>query len=118
MSPARGRELWAELHALPFTLPPSGSLSEPERLRVLAWLEQFGGRVAAAEDACACSGHWRDLTLRRPPDLRSAGTLYFWTCAVHDMVNHRLGKPLWLPFHPEAERFADPVQALCRPGAN
>lgn len=114
MSPEAGRKLWAELHAMPFEHGP-GPLSEHARLAVRAWLDQWQGRVAKADDGCACEQHWRILLQSRPPDLRSAGTLYLWTCRLHDAVNLRLGKTPWLALRPELERFSDPQEVLKTP---
>ncbi len=110
MKEEEGRRLWAELHAKP--LEYAGWLSPKDQTDIEIWLERFSERVAAAEGGCACGSEWRVMLLGIPPDLRSAGTFYLWTCQMHDRVNQRLGKPSWLASRPPVWVLQDPNEAV------
>lgn len=93
MPPASGHALWHLLHSYAHALPP-GPLSTEAAAHARAWLRAFDEAVeAASAGTCACTQHWAALCMARPPDLRSRETFYWWTVAIHDDVNARLGKP-------------------------
>ena len=92
MNPLTGRLLWLQLHRTAHALPES-PWSEQTRDAARAFL---AGWEQAVEDAshgtCPCSSHWQALKAARPPDFTSRQSFYWWTCAIHDDVNAKLGR--------------------------
>lgn len=82
----RGPRLWSELHARPKDF--AGDV-----VAELAWLEKFAARIGCGE----CKRHWLAWVEKNPPDLATADTYYIWTARAHDVVNVRMGKPVWVP---------------------
>lgn len=111
MKPDLGRQLWAELHALPGRY--NGPLNLRARAEVTAWLAQFSGRVAEASalsGGCLCAPEWAALMAAHPPDLETAEALWWWTMEMHNRVNLRLGKAVWRP----QKRGKGPFKRLLR----
>jgi len=69
---------WPELH--------KRALSH-EGKNDLLWLMMFGARIAGS---CACRESWKKELMMLPPDFKN---YFFWSVAIHNMVNVRLGKP-------------------------
>lgn len=95
MDKETGRALWKKLHDKAALY--QGELTDSQRHEIRAWMDQFDGLVGRAEAGCRCAPHWRIIRWRYPLDLRSGTSFLHWTQVVHDVVNARLGKPLWLP---------------------
>lgn len=87
--PARGPELWRELHQRP--RDTAGDDSQ--------WLDAFAGRIPCGE----CRRHFLELQRTDPPDFSSPAAYFASTVNWHNQVNDRLGKPR-MPLD-EAKRF-------------
>lgn len=72
-----GPPLWADLHAT----AAAGQLT-PE------WLEEFAARIPCG----ICRAHWLEMLKTHPPRYDDQ---YAWSVEVHNIVNVRLGKPIW-----------------------
>lgn len=97
MNPLTGRLLWHQLHRFAHALPEA-EWTEQTRDAVRAFLTTWEQAVQdASHGTCACGQHWQDLRAARPPDLTSRTSFYWWTCAIHDDVNARLGRPRLFP---------------------
>ena len=45
---------------------------------------------------CAeCAAHFKEVVRKYPPDVSSGLALQQWMCEVHNIVNERLGKPVF-----------------------
>ena len=95
MRPERGSALWRSLHEFAWSMPEM--LSADDQRDARAWLADFA-RIVGRE-ACECHTHWQRIASSCPPDLTSRRAFYWWTVAVHDWVNQRLGKPLAAPLN-------------------
>ena len=42
-----------------------------------------------------CGAHFKTMYAENPADLSSGTNLAIWWCKIHNIVNARLGKPLW-----------------------
>lgn len=69
---------WAELHLRALTQE-----GQPDHF----WLALFGARISGG---CDCRKNWKKELLMLPPDFKN---YFFWSVAIHNMVNVRLGKP-------------------------
>lgn len=95
MNPLTGRALWSLLHGSAHACP-EGPLSPELQAHLRAWLESFDAAVAiASQHSCPCSQHWRAIVAANPPDLVSRRSFFWWTVAVHNAVNTKLGKPVF-----------------------
>jgi hypothetical protein len=69
---------WAELHHRALT---------HEGKNDLLWIVLFGARIGGN---CDCREAWKKELMQLPPDFKN---YFFWSVAIHNMVNVRLGKP-------------------------
>lgn len=76
-----GPLMWERLHA--WTLV--ADLGDVDR-----WLEAFATTIPCS----GCRGHWLAMMAATPPAAGSHDALFEWSCARHNEVNFRLGKPI------------------------
>lgn len=92
MNPALGRALWTLLHTYAHGFPDTPAERDIEAAR--SWLTAFNEIVRENSTGCRCAQHWDAILRDEPPDLTSRAHFYWWTVAVHNQVNARLGKPV------------------------
>lgn len=101
MNPSTGKALWVMLHAFAISQPLVMD-DEAQRLARF-WLRVFGEIVRENSTGCkSCVGTWERIVSDHPPDVRGRNEFCHWTCAAHDEVNAKLGKPRYTPH----KRFA------------
>ena len=81
-----GRGAWNLLHRLAAAFDKAPT---PART---AQAEAFFGGLAALYPCPECAAHFRELLQAHPVDARDNRRLSQWLCAVHNLVNERLGK--------------------------
>ncbi|KAK3816571.1 MAG: ERV/ALR sulfhydryl oxidase domain-containing protein [Benniella sp.] len=82
-----GRATWKLIHTMASRYP-----LEPkpdERAAVKQWIMLLSRLYPCGE----CAEHFQKLLKEHPPQTSSRSALSNWACAVHNIVNERLGKP-------------------------
>ncbi|KAI8352619.1 ERV/ALR sulfhydryl oxidase domain-containing protein [Mortierella sp. GBAus27b] len=82
-----GRATWKLIHTMASRYP-----LEPkpdERAAVKQWIVLLSRLYPCGE----CAEHFQKLLKEHPPQTSSRAALSNWACAVHNIVNERLGKP-------------------------
>jgi len=74
-----GQLSWAALH----------SAEDPNPKWYKTWLETI------PKFDCECRSHWNRLTAKHPPKFESKEAFREWAILMHNLVNVRLGKPIW-----------------------
>lgn len=83
-----GRRLWEELHSY-------GMNSPWDSVAASIWLQQWESRLPNFE-YCDCREGYHKLKSGNPPDLSSYDAFHSWGVQIHDLVNVKLGKPVWI----------------------
>ncbi|GAB0135670.1 hypothetical protein EsDP_00003999 [Epichloe bromicola] len=82
-----GRATWKFLHTMVARFPDKPSESDRKTL------ESFFYLFARLYPCGDCARHFGEMLKRYPPQTSSRNVAAGWLCAVHNMVNKRLGKP-------------------------
>lgn len=89
-----GRALWAMLHGYAWLYPGEASAEDARRAR--EWLAAWAQLVPSW--GCGCRQEWEAALRVCPPPLEQGrAAFWWWTVAVHDRVNVRLGKAMAHP---------------------
>lgn len=89
-----GRTLWTALHTMAWHYPSEPTAEDVRTTR--KWLAEFAQSIP--NYGCKCKDAWDKLNKALPPPIESGrGALYWWTVAIHDAINKKLGKPLHAP---------------------
>ncbi|KAI1313442.1 hypothetical protein EDD11_002549 [Mortierella claussenii] len=82
-----GRATWKLIHTMAARYPLKPTLDE--RAAVKQWIMLLSRLYPCGE----CADHFQQMLKEHPPQTSSRAALSNWTCAVHNIVNARLGKP-------------------------
>lgn len=84
-----GRATWLLIHTLAAEYPERPT--RRRRREVKGFLQSLA-RVYPCEE---CSEHFQKLISKDPPNLASRHEFQMWACRVHNVVNQRIGKPVF-----------------------
>ncbi|KAJ3036892.1 hypothetical protein HDV00_002235 [Rhizophlyctis rosea] len=84
-----GRSSWRLLHTMAAKFPPSPSRDEQEAF--LDFIYLFA-RLYPCGD---CASHFQLVLQNHPPNVTSREGATQWACEAHNVVNERLGKPIF-----------------------
>lgn len=89
---SQGRHAWKVLH---------GKIDPSEKWYYETWIPLIPSQ------GCNCNSQWSEITKYYPPDFRSPVKFHWWAINAHNLVNEKLGKPLW----PNCESAITPAVA-------
>lgn len=89
---SQGNHAWRTLH---------GKIDPSEKWYYETWMPLIPSH------GCNCNAHWSEITQYLPPDFRSPVKFHWWAINAHNLVNERLGKPIW----PNCESAITPAVA-------
>eukprot|EP00842_Homolaphlyctis_polyrhiza_P004908 jgi/Hompol1/5418/HPOL_004415-RA len=84
-----GRSSWRLLHTMARKFPYTPTKDEQNALRDFIYLF---ARLYPCGD---CAAHFKLILENNPPDVSGREGITQWTCKVHNIVNERLGKPIF-----------------------
>ncbi|KAF8930659.1 hypothetical protein BGZ58_008105 [Dissophora ornata] len=82
-----GRATWKLVHTMASRYPVKPT--QDERAAVKQWIYLLSRLYPCGE----CAEHFQAMLKDHPPQTSSRAALSNWACAVHNIVNARLGKP-------------------------
>ena len=85
-----GPSAWNFLHSITFSYPDSPSLEEQRNIEKL--FDSLSFTLPCSE----CREHYISEIIKNPIDARSKTSLSIWLVDLHNRINVRLGKPLFL----------------------
>ncbi|KAF9421218.1 hypothetical protein BGZ94_008878 [Podila epigama] len=103
-----GRATWKLLHTMASRYPEKPR--PDERAAMKQWIFLLSRLYPCGE----CATHFQLILKKHPPQTSSRASLSNWSCAVHNIVNARLGKPEF-----DCSTLADVYKCGCadEPGA-
>lgn len=83
-----GSKLWKELHSY----RQKGDWSKIDADR---WLSSWEQRIPNFS-GCSCRDNYYELRSKLPPDTSTLDSFISWGIGIHNLVNEKLGKPIWI----------------------